>query len=125
MKDINKLKDYRLKYKRYYGIDFNSDYVIHHIDLNHNNNDIDNLILLPKELHERYHFYLSFFGSYDGIINFNAKINVNFEGGHSYHLLKLCETLEEIKKWKNYKLQLEMNRQAKNSEVVEKWKNIV
>lgn len=32
MKDINKLKDYRLKYKRYYDIDFDKDYAIHHID---------------------------------------------------------------------------------------------
>jgi len=30
MKDVDKLKNYRTKYKRYYGIDFGSDYVIHH-----------------------------------------------------------------------------------------------
>ncbi len=55
MKDMNKLKDYRLKYKRYYGIDFGDNYVIHHIDLNHNNNNIKNLDIqtyqnIPNEL---------------------------------------------------------------------------
>lgn len=32
-----------------------SKYEIHHIDKNHNNNDIKNLIPVPKELHQNYH----------------------------------------------------------------------
>ena len=52
MKDINKLKDYRLKYKRYYNIDYDSSFDIHHIDINHENNDIKNLLLLPRSLHK-------------------------------------------------------------------------
>lgn len=28
---------------------------IHHIDLNHNNNDIKNLIAIPKSLHQNFH----------------------------------------------------------------------
>lgn len=59
MKDINKLKNYREKYKRHYNIDFGSDFVVHHIDENRQNNDIENLLLLPRELHSKYHAYKS------------------------------------------------------------------
>ena len=55
MKNPLELKDYRKKFKRYYGLEFGKDYQIHHIDLNHNNNDINNLMIIPKELHEKYH----------------------------------------------------------------------
>ena len=47
--------DYRKFYKERYKIEFGSDYDIHHIDLNHENNSIDNLILIPKELHKELH----------------------------------------------------------------------
>jgi hypothetical protein len=57
VKDINKLKNYREKYKRHYNIDFGSEYVVHHIDENRQNNDISNLLLLPRDLHSKYHTY--------------------------------------------------------------------
>lgn len=53
--------NYRKYYKDYYGIDFDSNYVIHHIDFDRSNNDINNLILLPSKLHSRYHFLLTGF----------------------------------------------------------------
>ena len=113
MKDINKLKDYRLKYKRYYNIEFDNNYDIHHIDFNHNNNDISNLILLPKELHTKYHLCLNELGCFDGNLKFNAKINIHIEDGRSDLLVMLGEVLQEIKKWKIYKIQLDMNIQNK------------
>ena len=51
--------NYREKYKRFFGIKFGSDYVIHHIDFDRKNNDISNLLLLPKELHAKYHLILN------------------------------------------------------------------
>ena len=43
-------------YERHYGITWNRQkYQIHHIDCNRENNEIENLILLPKELHQRIH----------------------------------------------------------------------
>ena len=50
--------NYREKYKKHYGIDFPSHYVIHHIDGNHHNDDICNLILLPNFLHSYYHQWI-------------------------------------------------------------------
>ena len=48
-------KDYRAIYKEFYDIEFDSSFVIHHIDFDRTNNDIDNLILLPRGLHSKYH----------------------------------------------------------------------
>ena len=47
--------DYRRLYENHYGITIPPEYDIHHIDFNHENNDINNLILLPKSLHQRIH----------------------------------------------------------------------
>ena len=48
-------KDYRAIYKEFYDIEFDSSFVIHHIDFDRTNNDIENLILLPRGLHSKYH----------------------------------------------------------------------
>lgn len=32
---------------------------VHHIDMNHYNNDILNLVSIPRSLHRRYHYYVS------------------------------------------------------------------
>lgn len=106
MKDVNKLKDYRLKYKRYYGIDFNSDYVIHHIDLNHNNNDINNLLLLPKKLHAKYHFYVDIMKS----VKLSYRITGNGCNNQNYYLSILYDFLDvlaECNKWHDFKMHLE------------------
>lgn len=47
--------NYRKLYEDYYNISIPDRYDIHHIDRDRGNNEIDNLILLPKELHNRYH----------------------------------------------------------------------
>ena len=49
--------DYVRFYKKSLGIDFSGkDYDIHHLDGNHGNNNLSNLLLLPKKLHHQYHF---------------------------------------------------------------------
>lgn len=112
MKDINKLKNYRTKFKRYYNIDFSSDYAIHHIDLNHDNNEIENLLLLPRELHNQYHFYLNATDRGDGYKFFRrltADIKGNF-AGNSYErqmFIGLLETLNECSKWYDFKMFLD------------------
>ena len=32
---------------------------VHHIDLNHYNDDINNLVAIPKELHKKFHKYIN------------------------------------------------------------------
>lgn len=111
MKDYNKLKNYRNKYKRHFGIKFNENYVVHHIDMNRQNNDISNLILLPKELHEKYHTILNLISvcpqktKADGFID--VRLSCSLIMSYYSEMFKLLpQVLEECEKWimlKNYK----------------------
>ena len=38
-----------------YDVIIPRDFEVHHIDLNHFNNDLSNLMILPKVLHRKYH----------------------------------------------------------------------
>lgn len=53
--------NYRLLYsKKMDGLTWNKEkYEIHHIDLNHNNDDFENLVLIPTKLHNFFHTYFS------------------------------------------------------------------
>lgn len=106
MKDINKLKNYRTKYKRYYNIEFDNRYVVHHIDGNRENNDISNLVLLPKELHSKYHFHKTVIEAQ----KLNTRITSNAMQSQSYYLVCLEEfmaVLKECNEWYDYKLYLD------------------
>ena len=54
-KKTKNVKDYRRYYKEYFNIDFGKEFDVHHIDCDRNNNDIKNLLLIPKKLHLTYH----------------------------------------------------------------------
>lgn len=104
MKDINKLKNYREKYKRHYGIEFDGDYAIHHIDLNRKNNDISNLLLLPKGLHAKYHIILNAISictskpKADGFVDLKLS-NMLITDYNSKMLDLLPQTISECQKW--------------------------
>lgn len=112
MKDVDKLKNYRTKYKRYYGIDFGSDYVIHHIDGDHDNNDIENLLLLPSKLHSRYHWlktvFLSTFSSLNDFVAIKPSYGTNSYGSDVAQELREC--IDECSKWVEYKNRLDMEK---------------
>ena len=116
MTDINNLKNYRLKYKRYYGIDFDSSYAVHHIDFDRSNNNINNLLLLPLELHQRYHYYLTALCGPDWKTGeLKLKTNLSFNGlipwNNDELLYGFIETVKECKKWLIYKNNLDMKKQ--------------
>ena len=48
--------NYRRLYQKHYGIVIPALFDIHHIDRNRANNDIKNLLLLPKKTHQILHF---------------------------------------------------------------------
>lgn len=52
------MENYRKIYEKYCKIKIPKNYEIHHIDMNRENNDIFNLVMLPKKLHCDYHKYL-------------------------------------------------------------------
>lgn len=97
---------YRRKFKEYYGIDFGRDYEVHHIDCNHENDSIENLMLLPKKLHRKYHMCLSACGPMNdkGTITFNARLGSNLRTGYETDMLgHLAEALNECSIWSFYK----------------------
>lgn len=49
------MQSYRKLYQDYYHINLPKDYDIHHIDFNHDNNNVKNLIALPRDLHSQLH----------------------------------------------------------------------
>lgn len=96
------MKDYRSIYKDYYKIEFDKSFAVHHIDFDRNNNDIDNLLLLPRGLHSKYHSCLL------GCANEEHKISGiigDLKKGKLTSLRNLSTSLVEIEKWvklKNY-----------------------
>lgn len=71
---------------------------VHHIDHDRTNNSIENLIAIPKNIHQKYHWY---FNQISGFETKEIVINVN---PHSYlsimnNLNKYCEIMEEMHKF--------------------------
>lgn len=101
MKDINELKNYREKYKRYYGINFGKEFAIHHIDGDRSNNDIKNLLLLPADLHSKYHGERL---NIETAFNNNLCTKLTYSGIKLFELQlwyldKYTEVLKDVSKW--------------------------
>ena len=101
MQDFSE-SDYRSKYKAYYGIDFDDSFVIHHIDFDHSNNDIDNLILLPRTLHSSYHEIVTELQDYDnprndGTVSFRVDNQALFFNKHRFK--KMSSLFTKINDW--------------------------
>lgn len=47
--------NYRKIYENYYSIKIPKGFVIHHIDEDRSNNEIQNLLMMPAELHTKWH----------------------------------------------------------------------
>lgn len=108
MKDYTKLKDYRTLYKRHYEIDFNSSYQIHHLNCIHTDNRIENLLLLPTDLHQKYHFYKENAEISRDLINFNITSGLNNSNVYAIEQIQnFIKILEECSKWYDYKLYLD------------------
>lgn len=113
MKGVRDIKNYRLKYKRHFGIEFDNDFVVHHIDLNRGNNDISNLLLLPKELHAKYHLILNVLSISNGKPKADGFIDVRLSNADMPYyeaelFAQLPKVIAECRKWfllKRYRYQ--------------------
>lgn len=100
---------YRQKFKKYYEVEFGPDYDVHHIDLNHYNDDIGNLMVLPKKLHHQYHFTLGCLPIENGNISIDIILKGISQSGNGWNAFTL-RNLErfvtvycECQKWMDYK----------------------
>ena len=103
--------DYRKQYKQHYNIEFDNSYDIHHIDFNKENNDIRNLLLLPKKLHLEYHSNLEKIDPLwkQGIVSINPKLEVATYA-HLLETKRLLNTIDKCMEWVNYKQMLDIER---------------
>lgn len=101
-----------LAYKKIYETEIGSKidgriFDIHHLDENRENNDFSNLLMLPKTLHHKYHFYKNRLVS---VNDFVTDILTVFDGGYmcnDYAIEQYNEFLavwKECNKWADYKL---------------------
>ena len=66
--ELMKRKSKGFDYKKFYsekmhGLRWNKKHFhVHHIDLNHDNNDFDNLVLIPAKLHNKFHYLINMLG---------------------------------------------------------------
>ena len=105
--------NYREKYKEHYKINFGSEFEVHHIDLNHQNDDIKNLLLLPRRLHHQYHSVLAKMPMTDGKLDLNVLIRGVADSGNGFNAYALS-TLNDFVKvysqcqdWKDFKSYLD------------------
>lgn len=101
---------YRDIYKKHYGIDFSNEYVVHHIDFDRTNNEISNLLLLPKKLHSKYHMCMNCFetAGFSGYKTVDLSLNPHTLKSYNVTILNnLIECINECKKWCDYKLYLD------------------
>lgn len=102
--------DYRKYYEQYYGIKIPAQYDIHHMDLNRDNNSIDNLLLLPKDVHHRYHFCLNATRGdiKEKRINVEIRGNIANENNYDMEMVEnLIYAIRECNKWYDYKMYLD------------------
>ena len=103
--------NYRQFYKEYYGIEFGREFEVHHIDKNRDNNNIENLVLLPAKAHNYYHKIDSLVEMcnpriYGGL--FDVLTNATFsEFIQKYELNKIIKVLSD---WYNFKDSIDFDR---------------
>ena len=97
--------DYRQLYKDHYGIDFPSTMEVHHINGCRQDNAIENLLLLPKEVHNKIHYCNGVMEGIDRSVQDIARrayaLGCKY-GGQSYDLIAIAEftmTLRECSSW--------------------------
>lgn len=91
-------KAHRKIYESWYGIKIPVGFDIHHIDFNRDNNDPKNLLMLPSELHHRYHqSVLEMFRGEDALV---IRPQVTLAYRHQIEfLLPFASALNECAEW--------------------------
>jgi hypothetical protein len=89
--------DYRKLYKEFYEIEFPTSMEVHHINGDREDNSIHNLLLLPKDTHNKMHYCNGLMDGIDMSVREMAKRAYNLAckyGGQSYDLMAINEFSE-------------------------------
>ena len=97
-------RNYRQYYKEYYGIDFGKDMDVHHLDFNRDNNNIDNLLLIPKEVHNKFHLCCTLASAIKDYCSPQKLILKNSGSPYEVQMIKnYFDAIEEMEKWNSFK----------------------
>lgn len=95
--------DYRKHYEKLTKIKVPEGFEIHHIDFNRKNNNIRNLVALPKYLHNEYHRVVTKFKNKDFKLQLKLTGIVDSGNGfNNYYWDCVCEFLKTYKKCQTY-----------------------
>lgn len=104
------LEEMRMNYRERYEeriCKIPTNFEIHHLDLNRKNNNIDNLLMLPKEVHRNLHHILQILPDN---IEITPDIRSQLEGGSQYltyiktGFIQYIEIMGTCNMWKDYKM---------------------
>jgi hypothetical protein len=98
--------DYRQLYKDHYGIEFGRDMVVHHIDFDRSNNSISNLLLLPNNVHSKYHMMYSRLFGLDGNNDLSKDLQLTNLSALIYYLNSfsgMSDALADVMPWMRMK----------------------
>ena len=109
--------NYRKYYEKCLDIKIPKGFVIHHIDFDRNNNDISNLLMLPKDLHEEYHKVLGELRCFNSG-QFDGKINIHYQ-----NIVSILEKFIPIynKCWEYNLLKSETLQSKMNKDISKLW----
>lgn len=99
------MEDYKKIYENYFGIKIPSGFDIHHLNLSHSDNRIENLLMLPYSVHMKYHELRPQLQD----LTVNVEITSINNSGHNSNLLffdyfeKFLPVYNECCYWKDYK----------------------
>lgn len=110
MEDIKRCFDYRKYYTKVLRTEIPNGYDIHHIDFDRKNNRISNLVMIPTELHNKYHKLLlelnvqfSLNKNLCGILDGGNGINNYIKFYQIPKMLEFIECWEEASKYIDYR----------------------
>ena len=55
-----KKSQYRSKYSAYLGVEIPNSHDVHHLDHDRSNDDVSNLVAIPRKLHKLYHYHVTY-----------------------------------------------------------------
>lgn len=105
---MRKKRSYKARkiYAEHYGITIPDGMEIHHIDGDPTNDEIENLLMLPRELHKAYHKWKACFDrlsfeQYDGLL-------LHANQFHFMVMMEFGKVCEECLRWMGYQAQMDL-----------------
>ena len=90
--------NYRKKYEELLNLILSNEEEIHHLDMDRENNNINNLVAIPKKLHKQYHSYLRI---YEDGLKMVQCTSEEFKKEYAYDIRKWKEHTEKLIKVEN------------------------